>query len=61
MDDIERKRLEEVKDLLSSASLKLFEMLKEPSQTTFVKESIEITDFEGKKWLMINGERVKEI
>ena len=57
MDDLERKRLEEVKDLLSSACLKLFEMLKEPTQKTFVNESIEITDFKGVVWEMVNGER----
>ena len=40
MDDIERKYVQEVRDLLSSVDLKLLELLKTESIETFVKEEI---------------------
>ena len=40
MDDIEVKYIEEVRDLLSSAELKLMELLKRESKEVYVKEVI---------------------
>ena len=40
MDEIERKYVEEVRDLLSSVDLKLLELLKTESKETFMTEEI---------------------
>lgn len=40
MDEVERKRLLEVQDLLSSVNLKILEMLKSESRETFMTEEI---------------------
>ena len=40
MDEIERKYVQEVRDLLSSVDLKLLELLKTESKETFMKEEV---------------------
>jgi len=40
MDEIERKRIKEVRDLLSSVDLKLLELLKTESKETFMTQEV---------------------
>ena len=59
MDNGEKKRIKEALDLLSSVELKLLELLKEGSQKTFVKETIEVKDNENIVWTVHNGKKFK--
>ncbi len=55
MDEVERKRLLEVADLLSSVNVKIFEMLKTKSRETFMTEHVSGVNTE------IRGEKARSL
>ena len=59
MDEIERKYLNEIKDLLSSVNAKIFELLKTESKETFLEETIEVKDEKKIVWTIHDGKKFK--
>ena len=58
MDDLERKYVKEVKDLLSSVELKILELLKKESKKTFMNEEIYYKCSECGSYEVIEGSKI---